>query len=79
MWVKLLERSFPHSPFKNLKKFTMSCLKVLGMLNPLQTSPRENLPRACEEAFKKGVSGGLGQSPRIRLSSNRTETLAVTV
>ena len=33
-----------------------SFLKVFGILKGLQTSPQANLPRACEEVFKKPLS-----------------------
>ena len=33
-----------------------SFLKVFGILKGLQTSPQANLPRSCEEVFKKPLS-----------------------
>ena len=62
---KLLERSFPRSPFKNFKKqFTIFYLKVLGILKPFANfAESEFAPSNARRLSKKGLSGGWGRAP----------------
>ena len=68
MWGELLERSSPHTPFKNFQK--LFYLKVLGILKPAEQS---------EENFKKGLSRVQGQSPCIKKKSLPFKNFQITI